>query len=293
MAIFNLTLDNLIERLCRLYLKDWVEGTVTGTPASSYINDTTNRFEADDHFNDMELYMRTGGSAAGDSRIIKDFVKTGAKIEVKSNFSATPTAADTYAILDDYRWAELKAAINQAIEMVAEEALVWVEDETSVTLAASTYEYDIPTTFLYITRITMADSDGNFYDAPIPANQYKVIHTPTAQLHFIRKYDSYQHDANFYYGDFWANSQFTAGRKLRIEGLGAPAALSTDASYCSINPEYVCRQAAALLHSSRIQSNDPDWHSKQFEINQARADIERARVVSMPLPPDAVRVMEG
>ena len=289
--IHSNSLDALIELTCRLYLHDWVEGVVTGTPTASYIDDSTNRFEDDDHFNDMELYMRTG-DAAGDSRIIDDFDgTTNNRITAKSNFSSTPSAADTYAILDKYRWAELKAAVNQAIEIVAERALVWVEDETSIELIASQYEYDIPTTFLWITRITMADSDGNFYDAPIPWDSYKIVHTPTAQLHFIQMPNDLKYDGHTL-GSLWANSGFTAGRKLRLEGLGSPAKLTTDSSVCSINPEYVCRQAAAILHSSRIIGDDPSEHRTQFDICQKRADIELHRIVRMQMPAGAKRVAE-
>ena len=287
--IHSNTLDELVETTCKLYLNDWWEGLVTGTPAATTIEDDVNRFEDDDYFNNMELYMRDG-DAAGDRRDINDFVNADNEFTVKASFSSTPSAGDSYSVHDKFKRDEVKEAINQSIEIAAERALVWVEDEAT-TLVASQYEYDIPTTFLWITRITMANSDGKFYDAPIPWDAYKIIHTPTAQLHFTQMPTNLRHDGHTL-GNLWANSGFVAGRNLRIEGLGSPAKLTTDSSVCSINPEFICRQAAAILHSSRIISDDPSEHRAQFTICQRRADIELARIVSMQLPPDSKRVME-
>jgi len=221
----------------------------------------------------MELYMRDG-TAAGDRRDIEDFVNADHEFTVKAAFSATPEAGDTYSIHDKFKRDEVVSAINQAIEIAAERALVWVEDEDT-TLVASQYEYDIPTTFLHITKITMADSDGNFYDRPFTWNSYKIIHTPTAQLQFDKSLCT-----------------LTAGRKLRIEGLSSPAKLTTDSSVCSINPEFIARQAAAILHSSRIQSSDPGEHKTQYDICQRRADIELMRIVGMQKPTGTKRVAE-
>lgn len=293
MSIYNRTLDQLIETTCKLYLNDWWEGVTTAGGSDTTAVDTDNRNEETDFFNNLpyaELYMREG-DAAGETRKISDF--GAGTITVSDAFTAVTGDEKAYSIHSEYKRGLVVSAINQSIDMIAEKALVWQEDEISITLVASQYEYDIPTSFLYITRLTMADSDGKFYDAPIPFDQYKIIHTPTAQLHFIQASPEITLSGHTM-GSLWANSGFVAGRKIRIEGLGSPARLTTDDSTCSITPAFICPQAAAILHMSRIRStaNDPDDHRIQYQLMQDRADIERKLVVRMQLPANCKRVAE-
>ena len=291
--IFNRTLDQLVETTCKIYLNDWWAGTTTAAGTNATVVDTDNRNEETDFFNNLpyaEVYMREG-DAEGETRKITDF--GAGTISVTDTFGAVTGSGKKYSIHSEYKRDLVTSAINQAIDMVAERALVWVEDETSITLVASQYEYDIPTSFLYITRLTMADSDGKFYDAPIPFDQYKIVHTPTAQLHFIQAAPELALEGHTM-GSLWANTSLTADRKLRIEGLGSPARLTSDSSTCSITPAFICPQAAAILHMSRIRGteNDPDDHRIQYQLMQARADVERERVVRMQLPASCKRVME-
>jgi len=185
------------------------------------------------------------------------------------------------------------SAINLAIDRVAEEALFWKIDETSITLVADTFEYDLPTDFMFLHRVTMANADGYFYDAPIPSDQYKIIYGATPKIHFIQfpadlKYEGHE------YGRLWANTGLVAGRLLRLEGLGSAATLSTDAATCPIDPNYIIYQAAATLFLSRSRGteSDPDDNWKKGTGCQTIANQERERIVSVQLPPDSKRVRE-
>jgi hypothetical protein len=184
--------------------------------------------------------------------------------------------------------------INLTIDMVAEEALVWKTDTTSVTLVADTYEYEMPTDFMLIHKITMADSDGDFDGQdPVPPEMYRIVHGTTPLLHFsIMPEHAQVHDT--YYGGLWATESLTADRALRIEGLGSPDTLSADTDTCPMSPAYITFQAAALLHGQKTRGteHDPDAHFSQAQFWQGRADIERARVVNIQLPPNSKRVRE-
>lgn len=294
MAIYATTLDGLVERTCKLAINDWLEGTATGGSSTTLAD--TSRTEVDDYFNSLdyaEIYIRTG-TYAGSTRQITDFVDgVTPTITFAPAVGGNIIATDTYSIHTKFKRDKVVEAINLAIDMIAEEAMVWVIDETTITLVAGTYEYALPTSLMFLSRVTMADSDGYFYDAPIPPDQYKIIYGATPKVHFIRMPDDQQHEGH-YYGELWASSDLTATRKLRVEGLGSPATLSTDSSTCPISPAYIVYQAGAILHGSKIRraENDPDEHRVQYQFCQARANEERARIVPIQLPPNSKRVRE-
>ena len=294
MAIFAYTLDELVERCCKLLLHDWLEGTATGGTTLTVVD--TSRYEDDDYFNSKNsfIYIRSG-TYAGAYRRITDFaVVTGTgTITFAPAVGGDIVSGVTYSIHTTFSRDEVVEAINTAIDMVAEEAMVWVIDETTITLAADTFEYSLPTNLMYLYRVTMANSSGYFYDAPIPPDQYKIIYGSTPKIHFIQMPTDQQFE-DHYYGGLWANSDFTADRKLRLEGLGSPATLSTDSATSPLSPAYIVYQAAALLHMSRVArpETDPDEHRVQSQLCQARADLERAKVVNIQLPPNSKRVRE-
>ena len=290
MEIYSETLDALVESTCR-QVNDWVSGTAT-SGSSSTLADTSLVCYGNDYFNDQDawIYVRSG-DAAGNYRKISDFASTGGVITVTPDFSAAIVAGVTYSIHhtrseDSWHRPDVVAKINLAIQRVAEKAHVWHVDTTSVTLAARTYEYDLPLTFMGIYRVTMADADGAFHTQPeIPPSEYWIIPSSTPKIHFRRTHADHLFSGH-YLGVSWAETDFTATRKLRIEGLGSPATLTTDASVCPISPTYITFQAAAWLHAMKIRSaeNDPDEHRTQFQVCQAIAEVEKAEVVGAQLP---------
>lgn len=300
MAIYDYTLDQLIERTCQLALGSgvWFEGTATGGTTGTVVD--SSRYEADDYFQNIDAwaYIRTttdGAAPRGEEREISDWVQNGGTATVLPVFSAAPAAGDTYAFIAGYRWAEIKAAINTAIDLVAPYALIEKMDET-ISLIADVYEYPLPAGFLYVYRIAMANSDGIYIDK-IPAEYYRVVRSaPIPRLHFYR-FPAEQQHSRHYYGELWANADLTADRLLRIEGLGRQATLIQDSDSCKINPDFVCYQAAALLHANRIRRSDtdPEEHRVQYQVCQGIADrisggAPYFKNLTSALPPDSKRV---
>ena len=298
MAIYSNTLSQLIEWTCRLVLHDWKEGTATGGSTSTVVD--TSRDEAVDYFQNTtpvsKVYIRTTTDSAApisEQRVATDFaVGVNPTITVSPNFTAAVGSGDTYAILSEYEWAEVRDAINMAIEMVAEESLFFVIDESTITLSASTYEYTLPTSFMYLYRVSMEDANGDFPEA-IPPDQYKVIRSSAPELHLFR-FPTGQAFLDHRYGELFGDSDIVADRDLRLEGLATPDKLSADTDTCPISPAYIIYQAGALLHQSRITrpESDYDYHRLQADLSQKRADIERVRVVSMNLPANSKRCRE-
>jgi len=297
MAIYSYTLDQLVERVCKLCLKDWWEGIAQATSTSTTIVDAVNRNEEAGYFTNLpqaEIYIRTttdGLAPIGERRDITTYVV--GTVTVTDVFTADVGAGDTYSIHAEFPRDEVVEAINMAIDMVAEEALVWMVDETTIdALVAKQYEYDLPTSMMWLFKVTMEDADGTFTDVdPIPPDQYHILHAPTPALKFDLFPTGQKHEGH-YYGQSWIEGNLVADRALRLEGMGSPATLSSDASVCPISPAYVTFQAAAILFGSRITGIDPDAYASRANYWQGRADIERAKVVKVQLPAGAKRIRE-
>jgi len=297
MAIYSNTLDQLIEWTCKLILHDWKEGTATGGTNATVVD--TSRPEANSYFQNTtpisKVYIRTTTDSAapiGEQRRVFTYTSADWTLTITPVFTAIVHLGDTYAILSEYDWAEVKDAINIAIEMVAEESLFFVVDETTVTLAASTYEYSLPTSFMYLYRVSMANANGKYPEA-IPPDQYKVIKSSAPKLHLSR-FPLEQAYSGHWYGGLFADNDIVADRTVRLEGLVTPDKLSADTDTCPINPAYVINQAGAILHQSRITrpESDYDYHRVQAEVCQGIADRERARIVGMRLPPNSKKCRE-
>ena len=297
MPLYSTSLLDLMRRVGRLGLGEWFEGIATGGSTTTFVD--TNRWETDDYFQNLNppgkvrIVSTTDGAAPyGDEREITDWVQSGGTGTVHAAWSASALveAGDRYVIMSSYTWAELREAINSAIDQLGSGALIEIQDETT-TLVSAVYEYPVPAGFTHIYRIWMADGYGD-YPEPIPPDHYKIIRSGlTPMIHFTR-FPTEHEASDWHYSDLWADSKLTAGRILRIEGFGRQALLDKETDICNINPEYVWRQAAATLHSQRIRrpENEPDDHRTQFQVHQAAAD-ELKRNTKIQLPPNTKRTV--
>ena len=279
MALHSNTLDALHERIGRLILRDWKTGTtggvLTGGSTSTFVD--TSLVEVADYFQETvpvsKIKIRTttdGADPVGEIRTITDW--TAAGTGTIDPVWTTTAAGDTYAIYKEYEWDEVTAAINTAIDMAAKVALVDKIDH-SVALVSGTYEYAIPSGFIYIYRISMANGDGEYPD-PIPPDQWSIVRamgTPRIHLH---RFPAEQQFQGHYYTGLWADGGIEAGRTLRIEGYEKQEKLVNDYDICKIDPTFVTYQASALLHAARIRKpeNEPDDHRTQYGVCKSLAD---------------------
>jgi hypothetical protein len=278
MSIYSTSLSQLVERVCRLYLHEWKSGTITGAPTTAQIIDSS-RNEADDYFQNTVPVSRArilsttdGAAPKGEEREFTDWANATKVGTLAPVFSAAPAAGDTYAIFSEYYWDDIVAAINAAIDSVATNILVEKIDET-LTAQDDTYEYTVPSGFLYIYRISQADGDGDFPN-PVPPTHYTIVRgAAVPRIHF-KRFPVAQQFQDHYYSDLWAAADMADGRIFRIEGLGRQETLADEEDICQIDPNFICAQAAALLHASRIRrpENEPDDHRTQFGICQGLAD---------------------
>ena len=296
--LFNNTLADLIEMTARLY-GDWKSGVADGGSTSTVVDDE--REEADDYFQNttpvskIRIVSTTDGAAPqGETRTVYDYVFATGLITVTSTklFTGAVDTNDTYAILSELEWDEVKWAINTAIDMVAKDALEWAIDETTMVAQSDTYEYVLPTNFIYLVRVSQANSDGIF-PYSVPPDQYRVLRSAIPRIKFLTMPIDEQHQG-VYYSDLWVTQSLSDGKVFRLEGLARPAKLDKDADTTSVSPSYLMFQAAALLHRKKIADPryDSAYHKARAEQCEQLANIERARIESVALPPNSKKVRD-
>ena len=292
--LYETTLAQLIERIGRLSVKEWKEGTFSANATATTSMTDTKRREANDYFQNTSPVSRlyvistlTGVAPMGEEREFTDWTQTGGIGVLAPAFTASLPAGGTYCILAEYSWAEIREAINMALDEVARIALVDKVDSSSITLQAGVYEYPVPSGFTRIYRIIMADANENFYNSPIPHDQYRIVRgLDVPAIRFERMPAELQLEGHMY-SELWASASLTAGRKLQVEGFQRQPELVNPFDVCYVNPAYVVAQAAAYLHMTRIRrpENEPDAHREQYDAWQRKADRAKGDI-AYAFPPN-------
>ena len=166
MAIFSNNLAVIRQRVSRL-VDDLVLVTVSKTGAiTSMTFGTTDppQFygKADDYFNDAYEAYCYEGTNIGVSRAVTDWVNADHLLTVSPAAGSAYDATSKIELHRTFSSGELLNAINLAIEAAAGKYLLDLKDETSISLVESTgnddttiytYEYTLPTSFLFLHRV--------------------------------------------------------------------------------------------------------------------------------------------
>jgi len=262
MAIYSNSRLELRHLLANL-MHDHIVGVVASPASGTFVCATTHWDKPDDHFNDYLEVFDYSGTGIGTSGNPTNWVQSTHTL----TFSpvATLTAGDLVEIHQRFTVEEYNNAINHAIDLVANEALLDRVNET-ITLVTGTYQYNIPTQFLYIDELRVSDDNGDFtQQTPLDnKTEWRPVKATQAVIEFIK-----------------GNYNPVTGRKLRITGSASPGRLETDAEECPIDPEYVIQSAKSFLHQSRIRGNtkDPEDHQGQMQLARVLAQ-ERVSYMS-------------
>lgn len=283
MIVYSSTFEELIEKVFRA-VHDWEDGTATGGTTTTLI-DTTDRLEQDDYWNDRGAYLWVrSGDAKDDWRKVTDFVNSTSTLTVPT-MTGTPASGDEYS-LHVYKLGEVESAINVAIDEAAMFAREYHIDET-VTLAEDIFEYNLPSEFVTIHRVTMADDDGVFHDSdPITPDQYTVVRGGALSKLRFNQMTADQQLPGHFWGQMWANDSLEDGYKLRIEGTKRPSTLSLLTDTTTVDPRFIVAAAAAEIHAKRIRrsDNEPDAHNTQYQLRRGEAETaKRFLLTQMPM----------
>ncbi len=264
MATALYTIRQMVGRLLGAGDAALVMGTPTGTySATGFAASALGPYETS-YFVDWNWHCYLG-THKDTSRIVTSFT-TSTGLFVIPTVTTAIDVTDLFELHRDYTAEEINSAINLAINMVENEALVEKKDET-LTVAASTVEYTIPTGFYTISDIYQEESTADLYKTRIPPQAWQIMGGSTNKLWF---------DTD--------KVTLTTGRGLRLLGQSLAAQLALDASTTPISPSYLVQQAAAILHQSRISGSDSvsQRHEKQMQIAQMLADRERSGLFIIP-----------
>ena len=271
MSLHENTLSELIVRLLRVPLQSYKGGTCTTATSTTSFKDAA-RKEPDDYFQSttpvswIHIISTTDGAApVNESAQISDFANTDGAITYAPATTAV-AVGDKYVILSEYNMDEIKEAINTAIDIATSNSILTEKIDENLLIQDDTYEYNIPTGFTHIYRISQANGSGEYPD-PIPPSHYKIIRGGAIpRIHFYRFPVEAQH-SGIWYNDLWVSTDLDDGKALRIEGFARQPKLEMMGDVCRIDPNFVVWQAAALLHGARIIQTASD-----FDNNRVRAE---------------------
>jgi len=242
LALFNNTLQ-----VIRHYLASSVNDLIYGQCGTTGA-DTTHTYapflwQADDYYNDhhYEVYVYAGTNI-GVTKRVTDWDLSEYLLTVHSAYSAKCDATSYIELHHIFSTDEYNKAINLGIEAMAGKYLIDIIDDTSITLVADTYEYALPTSLLYLYRVTTEDEvagDEFFESGIVDPRDYSIMkaYPPTLKL---RK--------NYY--------SITAGKDLRLEGQGSQPIVDDDTDVISLPPDWLVQKAITFLPENKVQSNN-------------------------------------
>ena len=173
--------------------------------------------------------------------------------------SAYSVACDATSYIELHRiftTDEYNKAINLAIEALAGKYLVDIIDDTTITLATDTYEYALPTSMLYLYKVTTEDKVAGdiFYEKDeIDPRDWSIMKSYPPQLKLRYGYYS-----------------ITAGKDLRLEGQGTQPTVSANTDVIYLPPDWVVQKAITFLPVAKIQSGGLDQIYAQAMVASAR-----------------------
>ena len=254
MALFSNSLSTI-----RQYLSSTIGDLITGTFDSGDTNHAVDTMltKGDDYYNEhhYKCYIYAGTNI-GEEREVSDWTNSTNQLTFTPGFTDSVDTTTNYELHYIFTEDEYRKAINMAIESIAGKYLIDLKDETTITLVADTYEYALPTSFLYLYSVITEDSvDTDVYEGSneIDPRDWDIIRAYPPYL----KLDEQRYS-------------ITAGRDLRLEGQGTQAIVDGDADVINIPPDWLVQKAITFLPKGKIQSNKLDATYQQALVLSAK-----------------------
>ena len=235
---------------------DLILSTAATPLGSTYYVDSL-LLKAEDYYNEHQYTAYCySGTAIGQERKVYDWVYANRTLTFNPEFSPALVEDDAFELHYIFTEVEYRRAINLAIEALAGKYLVDIIDDTTITLVADTYEYLLPTSMLYLTKVTTEhDAAGDiFYDTDVVDSRDWSI---------IKAYPPYLKLRYGYYS-------ITADKDLRLEGQGTQPLVDDDTDVIYLPPDWLVQKAITFLPQGKIQSNELDATYRQALILSAK-----------------------
>jgi len=205
-AVYSVTRADLRQELARMMQDSW-SSTATGGSTTTVVD--TKLTQANNFWRNAWVMM-TGGTSGNllQVRQASGSTLSSTTVTVGPAFPSSVAATDTYELFKRFRPEDYHDALNQAVREVGDVALIDKVD-TSLTLAADTWEYTLPSGFRYIRRMSYLNDTTDDTRVWIPNDLWYIRFASTRKIVF---------DGSL---NFPANT-------LTIEGQSAPAEMSAE-----------------------------------------------------------------
>ena len=256
MAVYAPTRADLRQELARMMQDAWAS-TTTSVGTSTTAIDTM--LTQANNFWRNAWFLPTSGTYSGTEKQVSSSTLSTNTLTVGPAYGGALASGITYELFKRFSAAVYQEALNQAIREVGSVALVDKVD-VSLTLAANTWEYTLPSGFRYIRR--MSYLNGTTDDTRVflaPDQDWYIRFASTRKIVFGGSLN------------FPANT-------LMIEGQSAPAEMTLDATTCPVQPNYLLAYGKFYLHSILAGSDDDEasYHERQMLIWEKQYEKRKA-----------------
>ncbi len=216
-----------------------------------------------------KLLTLSSGTYKDLDRTIASYDDIGQLVTLRVAFAGAPTAADKVEIYKNFTKTEYDKCISQAIESAKVRFMYDKVDRTTL-IAASTYEYAVPSGFAYISRLVLETATGQ-YTADIPDSWWEFIIKGTPAAVYIKFFIS-------------AEVLSYAGYHIEIQGQAYPSDLTADTGTTNVPDDYIVAWAAMMMALRKPMSvNDTmGWINKVNNWRSTTRDI--LALQSRPVP---------
>ena len=265
------------------------EGTATADSTTT-LTDTTELVNyADDYLIGAFVYLYSATTNGDQERRITDNVQSTGVITVPT--WSDPTGTVKYEVHRGVRVKDYNEAINHCIRSLADYGRSYTEKVADVSLTmtsdgtSTSYLYEIPAGFRYVSQILYESADASIYDFEVPPGAWKkTIELKTAattsadsiwQLRLDRRY--------------W---EPIADRQLRILGGGEQAEVSTDTAAINENiVAYLTNYGAYWMISQGRHGLGPDAKSNTQRAGEYYRIASEARMAMKHFAPPGCVVL--
>lgn len=255
MSVYTNTRADLRQELARHMQDSWI-GIATGGSTLTVVD--TKLTQGNNFWRNAWVLLTSGTNNNGQIRQASGSTLSSNTVTFAPAVTDAVAAAATYELFKRFNPDIYHQALNEAVREVSDVALADVVD-VSLTLAANTWEYTLPTGFRYIRRISYLEGTTDDTRTFIPGDLWYIRLASTRKIVF-------DGSLNF------------PAKTLMIEGQGAPAEMASDTATCPVHPNFVLAYARWYLHSILAGSDDEEaaYHERQMLIWERKYEERKA-----------------
>lgn len=252
----NRTVKQIRHTVSRLVQDIWT-GTLSTTEAAGETVMSAGRGEADNFFKNARF--RIGEDTEAEEHTVTSNTQSSGIVTLVDGLVTSKVADTPYELHRRFSAEEWNNFIELALLDAAQEGVLSSLDYQGITLAANTYEYNLPTNFVYINEMWEKDSAGE-WTIRIDLKSIAIVPGGLKMLRFPRWYS------------------MTAGRDIRVLGQGIEDMPNNpDTGIVRIDPAFVIAHARLSALSLQAERGGAVGDAATRQLRDLRTDVELKR----------------